>query len=116
MNSQIFAGWLSTLSPAERITAVALTYSNLTVCARELFLPEYNRGALDSVVKKVQGLNELHHKLASQLIDLSTGAGESHPQDVFSDILFDTAERHSVSEYLNSAIQFAQTRKWPVRS
>ena len=113
MNSQTFTGWLSKLSISERITAVALIYSNLTVCTRELFLTQYNQGALANVVRKLQGMNELHHKLAGQLIDLSTSKDESYTMDVFGEVLFDTAMRHSVSEYLNSAIQFAQSRSLP---
>jgi hypothetical protein len=114
MNSHTLAKWLSTLSAPERIRVLALIYSNLTVSARELFLPEHGQGAQSSVLAKLRGLNELHHKLAGQLIGLSPDTEKSYPVDVFSDILFETAETYGVGGFLNSAIQFAQTRERPV--
>jgi len=113
MNSHAFAEWLSTLSALQRIRALALIYSNLTVSSRELFLPEHGHGAQDSLLAKLCGLNELHHKLAGQLIGLSPDTEKSYPLDVFSDILFETAETYGVGRFLNAAIQFAQTRDWP---
>jgi hypothetical protein len=67
MNPHILAGWLSILSIPERIRALALLYSNLTVATRELFLPENSSGAQHNVLERLRGLNELHHKIAGQL-------------------------------------------------
>ena len=94
---------------------LGLVYSNLTVSARELFLPEHNQGAQNRVLATLRALNELHHKLAGQLIGLSTDLEKSYPIDVFSDILFETAGKYSVDGFLSSAIAFAQTRDWPVK-
>jgi hypothetical protein len=115
MSSHTLAEWLSTLSVQERITALALIYSNLTVSARELFLPERGQGAQSSVLAKLGGLNELHHKLAGQLIGLSTDTEKTYPIDVFSEILFETAKRYGVGGFLNSAVEFARTRDWAVK-
>ena len=105
---------LPTLSVQERVTALALIYSNLTVSARGLFLPDHNQGAHSSVLAKLHGLNELHHKLAGQLIGLSTDTEKTYPSAVFSEILFETAERDGVGGFLNWAVELARTRDWAV--
>jgi hypothetical protein len=110
MNATELSAWLATLSAAERITAIALIYSNLTVSARELFLPEFNQGAHKAALDKLQGLNEVHHQLAGQLVGLSSGTDKSYPIDIFSKVLYETAERYGLTRSLNSAVQFARTR------
>jgi hypothetical protein len=115
MDSRNFAEWLSIMPVSARIRALALIYSNLTISTRELFLPAHAAVGQGSILSKLNGLNELHHKIAGQLAGLSTDATKTYPTDVFSNILFEVAEKHHVSGFLNSAIEFSQTRDWTAK-
>jgi hypothetical protein len=41
MDTAAFSKWLGTLSISSRIAALARMYSNLTVAARQMFVPEW---------------------------------------------------------------------------
>ncbi len=110
MNAQQLSEWLSSISIADRIRALALVYSRLTVCSRELFLPERIAGREATVVAKLKGLNELHHKIAGQLIGYAEDPEKTYPVEVFSRIVFETSDKFEIRAYLNSAIEFARSR------
>jgi hypothetical protein len=86
MNSHKLAEWLSTLSVSERIRALALIYSNLTVAARELFLPERGEGRQTDVLEQLRWLNEFapqdrwptHGSRNRHREDLSHGSFQCH--------------------------------------
>jgi hypothetical protein len=63
----------------------------------------------DQVVTALSGLNELQHKISSQIGHLGTGA-QRYPDDVFWQILRETADIYSVGDALNDAVQFANSR------
>ena len=58
MNPQAFSEWFSSLSQSERISALALIYSDLTVGARELFAPEWTAGKEKRVLNPPPRLGE----------------------------------------------------------
>ena len=71
MDSQALSEWLDSLPLSEKISALSLIYSSLTVSTRELFLPNRTAGKEEFVLRALQGLNEMHHALASQLLSYS---------------------------------------------
>jgi hypothetical protein len=109
MNPQAFSEWFSSLSPSERITALALIYSILTVYTRELFLPE-KAGKELHVLEMLHGLNEIHHTLSNQLVQYATDGKYAYPVDGLSQMLREIADQYGIAGVLESAIEFARTR------
>ena len=68
MDTQAFSEWLAGMSVPERIRALALIYSILTVNTRELFLPDRAKGKEQVVLHMLHGMNEIHHTLANWLV------------------------------------------------
>jgi hypothetical protein len=66
--SQAFAERLATLSLTDRVRAVALVYSHLTVCTRGLFLPGTAEGKEQVVLQMLHDMNEMHHTLSNYLL------------------------------------------------
>jgi|SRR5260370_40368949 len=109
MNSQTFSEWLASLSTSERIKALALIYSSLTVYSRELFLPDKPKGKEQLVIDMLHGLNEVHHTLANQLLAYAYDE-EGHSLHNFSQQLLEIGNRYRIGGFLTSAIEFARTR------
>jgi len=82
MDSQAFSEWLSWLSIAERIQALSLISSCLTVCSHELFLPNRTKGKERLMIHMLQGVNELHHTLANWLTAYASHETKAFPVDV----------------------------------
>jgi hypothetical protein len=115
MNSQEFADWLSSLTVSDRIRALALTYSALTVCTRQLFLPDMPKGKEQAIISMLHGVNELHHTLANWLVDYATDESEAFPVDVLSQQLLEIANQYRIEGCLSSAVEFARTRKFSAK-
>ncbi len=115
MNSEAFSGWLDSLSVSERIRALALIYSSLTVCTRELFLPEMPKGKEQAIISMLHGVNELHHTLANWLVDYATDERQAFPVDALSQQLLEIANQYRIEGCLSSAVEFARTRKFPTK-
>jgi hypothetical protein len=112
MDTAAFSEWLGTLSISSRIATLALMYSNLTVGARELFVPEWTAGKERSerAMEILHGLNEIHHTLSNQLLDYVTHERNARPINVFSQTLAEIESRYHLENFLVQAIEFAQTR------
>jgi hypothetical protein len=89
MDTAAFSKWLGTLSISSRIAALALMYSDLTVGARQMFVPEWTaeQKQRDRALEILHGLNEIHHTLSNQLLDYSSDERNARPIDVFSQTL-----------------------------
>ena len=111
MNSEAFAGWLETLSVSERIRALTLVYSAMTVYTRELFFPDTRKGRESVILDMLHGVNEIHHTLANFLLRWADNEGDWPPR-VLSQSLSEIAIQYRVEGSLTSAIEFARTRKW----
>jgi|ERR1017187_4285059 hypothetical protein len=111
MNSQTFADWLASLSLPERIRALALVYSAVTVNTRQLFLPDMPKGKEQAVINMLHGVNELHHTLANYLLRYADKEEDWTPQDL-NEQLLEIANQYCIVGLLSSAIEFARTRNW----
>lgn len=110
MNSQAFAEWLVSLSLPERIRALALVYSAMTVHTRQLFFPD-TKGKEHVVLDMLHGVNEIHHTLANFLLRYAQKE-EDWPPQVLSQQLLEIASQYPIEGFLTSAIEFARTRNW----
>ncbi len=114
MNSPTFSRslveWLNTLSPTDRVRAVALVYSHLTVCTRELFLPGVADGKEQVVLKMLHGVNEMHHTLSNYL--LGDSKEEDGDLEVLGQMLVEIADQYRIANYLRSSVEFARNRNW----
>jgi len=108
--SQTFADWLASLSLSERVRAIALVYSHLTVCTRELFLPGTAEGKENIVLNMLHGVNEMHHTLSNYLLRYTKNQ-ESDLQ-VLSKMLVAIANQYRIGSYLTSSVEFARSRDW----
>jgi hypothetical protein len=97
MDTTGFSKWLGTLSISSRIAALALMYSDLTVGARQMFVPEWTaeKKQRDRALEILHGLNEIHHTLSNQLLGYSTDERNPRPIDVFSQTLAEIESRYS---------------------
>ena len=67
------------MSVPERIRALALIYSLLTVHTREFFLPDAAKGKEQVALHMLQGINEIHHTLANWLGNYVNDATKAFP-------------------------------------
>jgi hypothetical protein len=108
MDSQAFE-WLASLSLSERIRALALVYSAMTVNTRQLFLPDRPNGKEAVFLDMLHGVNEIHHTLANYLLRY-THDEEDWPPQVLSQQLLEIANQYHIGGFLGSAIEHAGTR------
>jgi hypothetical protein len=114
MNPEALVQWLSPLPLAERARALTLVGSWLTIYARDYGVASVKDIGESSALRKLVGINELHHKLLSQVGTYLNGdEGKAYPVDVFSRILFQVAEQHGISSALTAAIKHAQPKTAP---
>jgi hypothetical protein len=95
--SQTLVEWLTTLSPTERVRAVALVYSHLTICTRELFLPGVAEGKEQVVLNMLHGVKEMHHTLSNYLLRYSKE--EEGDLEVLSRMLVEIANQYRIANY-----------------
>jgi hypothetical protein len=111
MDSEAFARWLESLSVSERMRALTLVYSAMTVYTRELFFPDTRKGRESVILDLLHGVNEIHHTLANFLLRWADNEKDWPPQ-VLSQQLLEIANQYRIAGQLNSAIEFARTRNW----
>jgi hypothetical protein len=110
-NSQSLSEWIAQLTLGERVKVLNLVSFSLTIHAREFQLPSDASEDPLSIIKKLLGLNELHHKLSSQIGHYCDGEeAKVYPVEVFSKILFEVAAQYGVTSFLNAAITYARSR------
>jgi hypothetical protein len=105
MNPQRVSEWLEPLSLAERAKALNLVSFMLTIRARDYGSPEQGEKA---AIKRLLGINELQHKLLSQVGHYMDGDdSKAYPVSVFSQILFEQAANYNAISALNAALKSA---------
>lgn len=110
MNPEALAEWLAPLSSSEKIRAFATIYSHLTVVTRELFMPEWTERKDLPVLNMLRGVNEIHHTLSSAILAYATEGRYPHSLDGLGRKLLDNAKKYKVESFLDSAVDFAQSR------
>jgi hypothetical protein len=114
MNSEVISEWLASLTASERIRALTLTYSQITVGTRELFLPDAAKEKEQAIMKMLRGVNELHHTLANQLLAYAFDK-EGYPLQILDQQLREIANQYRIEGLLTSAFNFARTRNLAAR-
>lgn len=107
--SQTMSEWLHSLSNPEKMRALDLMYSDLTVATRELFLPQTTIGKERIVLELLRGVNEIHHTLANFLLRWGHGEEDWTPE-VLSRQLVEIALQYRILHLLRSSMEFARTR------
>jgi len=107
--SEVLAEWMHSLSMPQRMTALALMYSHLTVCTRELFLPQMTRGKEHIVLELLHGVNEMHHTLANSLLRWGNGERSWTPE-ALNQQLVAIAKQYRILHLLKSLVDFARSR------
>lgn len=103
MDVNMFSEWLGSCSVPERITALSLIYSRITIHTRQLFLPEAE-GKEKRVLEVLHGLNEVHHTVSSWLVDYVTDESKAFPVEVLAQQLREIEERYRLQKFLTPAI------------
>lgn len=114
MNINVFAECLTSLPLHERARFLIGIGFELTIYAREYGVVDSNSENNSANHKRLIGTNELQHKLLSQAALYLDGERDKiYPADVFSEIVFQTAEHYDITLDLTTAIRYVQqkTRK-----
>ena len=111
MLSADFAQVLASMSVSQKISALSAVYSRLTICTRELFLPDRTKGKERTVFMMLHGINELHHTLANWLVNYSTDESKAFPVETLSKQLEQIATEFHVDSMLEWSIE-AVLRKY----
>jgi hypothetical protein len=96
--------WFLGMSAEQKARLLALVAHNLTVCARAASLPEVPDPAAR---RKLLGLNELLHLTTAHVMHLVRGDEDRYPDDVFLDILLETAEMERCEGELVQAFEWS---------
>jgi hypothetical protein len=93
---------LSRLSPDRKLYALSLLAHNITVGARAVYS---ERRGDDETIDKLYTLNEVQHRLSSQLMHIAARDGHVQPDDALIDYLYDFARRSGCEGELAFAIE-----------
>jgi len=108
MKSEVLTERLTSMTVPERIRALSIIYSRLTVCTRELFLPDKATGKEEQLVMTMlHGMNELHHTVANWLVAYSTDEKKAFPLDTLSRQLKQIATEYRIEGMLAWAVDSA---------
>ena len=98
--------WLEPLSAANRAKALNFLSYTLTISARDYGQPDSPIQG-EAAIKRLLGINELQHKLLSQVGHYMEDDSKAYPVEVFSRILFELAAYYDISGDLNAALRSA---------
>ena len=105
MTSEVLTKRLVPMSASQRVSALSLIYSRLTVSTRELFLPDRAKGKEQLVITMLHGINELHHTLANSLVAYSTDETKAFPVETLSKQLEQIATEFRVQGMLTWSVE-----------
>jgi len=108
MDTQKFAEWLAGMHVSQRIRALALMYSLLTINTREFFLPDVTKGKEQAALLMLHGINEIHHTLANWLGNYVNDATKAFPVETLGQQLAQIAGQYHLERWLTSTIERAQ--------
>jgi hypothetical protein len=94
---------LSRLSSDRKVYVLSLLAHNLTISARGVYS---ERSDESEKIKKLQSLNEMQHRLSSQLMYLASKDGDVLPDDAFTDCLYSFASQGGSEVELTSALKY----------
>jgi hypothetical protein len=98
------------MPPDRQIRVLTLLAHNLTVCARSAYLPEVG----DATARRIlRAFNELLHTVTGQLMHIVSGDLNRYPDDVFMDILLETAQSERCEGDLAQAFEWSSSAKPP---
>ena len=98
------ASALAGLSPDRKIFVLLLLTHNLTISGRAVYSDQ--RGDTETI-EKFYTLNELFHRLSSQLMHLASGDGAAEPDDGFVQSLYTLAREGGCEVELSSALKYS---------
>jgi len=101
--------WLSLLSLQQRARALTIMCSSLTVSARSLFFPKVISGNEITIIKYLQGFNELHHTLTNQIMAYLSDE-DLYSLEGLNDMLLEVSTNFGIEASLATAVKFARTR------
>lgn len=105
MTSEVLTKQLAALSVSQRVTALSIIYGRLTVCTRELFMPDRTQGKEQLVIRRLHGINELHHTLANWLVAYLTDETKAFPVEALSKQLEQIATEFRVEGMLSWSVE-----------
>ena len=108
MDTQKFAEWLAGMSESQKIRALAMIHSLLTINTRKFFFPGATKGKEQVALHMLQGINEIHHTLADWLGDYVNDATKAFPVETLSQQLSQIASQYHLEGWLTSAIERIQ--------
>jgi hypothetical protein len=111
MTSEVLTKRLAAMSVTHRVKALSMIYSKLTVCTRELFLPDRTKGKEQLVVTMLHGINELHHTLANSLTAYLIDETKAFPVEVLSKQLEQIATEFRIEGMLNWSVESVLSRQ-----
>jgi hypothetical protein len=107
MNPQEISEWLMPLSLVERAKGLNLVSYELTIYAREYGSPDATSEG--EAIRRLFGINELQHKLASQTGHYLDGdEATAYPVSVFGQTLVEAAAYYNVGGALKGALSSAK--------
>jgi hypothetical protein len=98
------------MSADRKCRLLSLVAHNLTICARAASLPEVQDAPAR---QKLLGLNELLHLVTGQVMHMVGDDQKRYPDDVFMDILLETAELKRCEGELVQAFEWSNTTAEP---
>lgn len=105
MTSEVLTKRLAPMSASQRVSALSMIYSRLTMSTRELFLPDRAKGKEQLVITMLRGVNELHHTLANWLVAYSTDETKAFPLETLSKQLEQIATEFRVQSMLTWSVE-----------
>jgi|SRR5215831_17412650 len=105
MTSEVLTNRLAAMSVSQRVSALSMIYSRLTVCTRELFMPDRTKGKEQLVITMLHGINELHHSLANSLAAYLTDETKAFPVEVLSKQLEQIATEFRIQGMLSWSVE-----------
>ena len=105
MTSEVLTKRLAPMSTPQKVSALSMIYSSLTVSTRELFFPDRTKGKEQLVITMLHGINKLHHTLANSLVAYSTDEAKAFPVETLSKQLEEIATEFRVQSMLTWSIE-----------
>ena len=94
---------LSGLSLDRKLYVLSLLAHNLTISGRSVYA---ERSADNETIEKLYTLNEVQHRLSSQLMHIISNDDNAQLDDAFIDSLYSFARQGSCEGELNTALKF----------
>jgi hypothetical protein len=98
------------MPPHRQTHVLSLFAHNLTICGRSAYLPEIGDGPART---RLRAFNELLHTVTGQLMHMVLGDLNRYPDEVFIDILLETAQKEHCERDLVQAFEWSNSAQLP---